>query len=503
MTNSYDVSLLKVSTLSDISELKHYIRCFKYMEKDFNIFASMLNFPISIVYEENYVDRVFRDCYYSFFASKHFDIPKNCQRISLFEGEISLSDFYNEYTSKHLHELFIGTIVIKPLRVGAWGTTLIDPKKLNQKTFYVRTTAYHQIINGVNFTIDAYPFSSQDSEMMSCAETSIWTMLNYYGTRYPEYRTVLPSEIISEVNLSSEQRSLPTLGLNYLQKSNLLKKFGFSPRVYIREIYGDLETKRIFHYYVESGIPLTISLDKHSTVCIGHAKSKTEISSVNNNLIREINGFSFIDSADLHNEYVIIDDNQYPYKIEEYDNFSIHKNSKQLKMFTVPLYKKIFLEANAAKRIFDRVLEALFSGIPDIVSHWGTLSNNNSEPIIERVFLTSSRKFKAFRISTAHNEKESDYYLRLPFPKFLWIMELTISSYYKSNDKKVLGEIILDATASKNSGFESIIAIRIGKIFAYRLPNEKIDDLFMRIHIINEINENINQYINNLHRGGK
>ena len=501
LSDLYEVSALQLSDLSDVDNLDQYIHYFEYMKSEFRKFASLLTFPITIFYEPMYVDRAFRDCYYSFFASKHFQVSKNCQRITLFEGLFSLSDFYCNDTINILKSSIIGTIVIRPLKDGTWGQSLIDPKKLNQKTFFVRTTPYLHIINGIDFIINAYPFSSQDTEMMSCAETSIWTMLNYYGNRYPEYRTVLPSEIISEVDSTSKQRVLPTQGLDYLQKSNLLKRFGFSPRVYSREIYGDTETKRTFHYYVESGIPLTISLNKHSTVCIGHAKNNVPISSITPD---SINGFSFVDSSDLHTEYVIIDDNQYPYKIETYDNFSLHDNSKQLVLFTVPLYKRIFLEANAAERIFNAIIRLLFENttFKFIQDYWELLIHNKSEPIIKRIFLTSSRKYKAFRIRNAYNESESAYYLNLHFPKFIWVMELTTSTYYNSDDKKVLGEIVLDATASKYSNIESIISMRIGKIFTHRMPDDDINCLYKHLNIKKEISDFLKQYENNLIRGG-
>ena len=501
MTSSYDVSVIYLTSKSDVKDLKNYIEpYFKYMEKEFYEFSSKLTFPISIVYERNYVDRVFRDCYYHMFASKHFEIPKNCQRIALFEGCISLSDFYKSEKQATLKDSIIGTIVIRPLKDGAWGRTLINPQKLNQDLLYIRTTQFYQIINGIEFTINAYPFSSQDTEMMSCAETSIWTMLYYYGTRYPEYRTVLPSEIISEVSLSSQQRSLPTQGLTYLQKSNLLKKFGFSPRVYSRDVYEDLDTKRLFHYYVESGIPLTISLDGHSTVCIGHAKANISIADIPSCQLNLVNDFIFVDSADLHNKYVIIDDNQYPYKVETYDDFSIHNTSKQLKLFTVPLYKRIFLEADAAKRIFDRVVNLIFGNttFQFIQQYFETLTGGKSEPIVERMFLTSSRKYKAFRIIKAANEYESNYYLSIPYPKFVWVMELSSGSSYETYDKKVLGEIVLDATSSKYSKGESIISMRIGKIFTYRMPNEDDSFFYKRIVKRNEINDRMQQYVNNL-----
>lgn len=498
-----NVLALRLSSNMDVKDLSGKIEYFQYMEDEFVKFTNLLSFPITIILEKTYVDRTFRDCYYYFYASKHFQVEKNCQRITLFEGEYTLSDFYNEEKTTKLKNDIIGTIVIRPLIYGAWGRTLIDPKKLNQKEFYVRTTKYQQIINGIEFTINAYPFSSQDVEVMSCAETSVWTILNYYGTRYSEYRTVLPSEIISEISLISKERVLPTQGLTYLQKSNILKKFGFSPRVYSRDVYGDIETKRVFHYYVESGIPLTISLNNHSTVCIGHVKTNSLVSSVDSGLKRTIGGYTFVDSADMHDEYVIIDDNQFPYKLEKYDQFSIYQTSKKLKLFAVPLNKRIFLEANAAKRIFDKIIELLFDKIDYIRKYWMVISKSKSNAVVERIFLTSSRKYKAFRIRTANNAKESAFYLDMSFPKFIWVMELTTDLHYDDSDSVVLGEIVLDATASKYSNFESIIAIRIGKVLSYRKPDEGSSIVFDRIQLVDEINDHITQYENNLMKGGK
>ena len=467
------------------------------MENEFYQLAKQFCFPISILHESCYVDKTFRDTYYTYFASKHFTVDKNCQRISIFDKYYDIQDFYNKSNHVDIQNHFIGSIIIKPLKNGTWGKTLIDPKKLNKPPFYVRTTKYNLIINGVNFEIDAYPFSSQDTEIMTCAETSIWTMLDYYGNRYPEYRVVLPNDIISEVNLSSDERVLPSHGLNYLQKSNLLKKFGFSPRVYERAKYGDELTKKIFHYYVESGIPLTISLSGHSTVCIGHSDTKPNILNIDSE--SNIEGFEFYDSADFCNDYVIIDDNQIPYVIETYDNFSLHLSSKKIVRFTVPLYKRIFLEASDAKGIFDIVVRDLMC-VQHIKNYINSYNINDDNPIIKRIFLTTSRKFKAFRITNAFSSTESSYYSKLPFPKFIWVLELSTYSNYKD---KVFGEIVLDATAGRTSGLDSLILIRLGKYFAYRLSDEDIDELIYRLMFMVDINDTTKQYRNNLLLGGK
>ena len=36
-----------------------------------------LSFPVTVILEKNYVDRLYRDAYYSYFSNKHFDMPRN------------------------------------------------------------------------------------------------------------------------------------------------------------------------------------------------------------------------------------------------------------------------------------------------------------------------------------------------------------------------------------------------------------------------------------------
>lgn len=49
---------------------------------------------------------------------------------------------------------------------------------------------------GVKLFIEGFPHSSQDSETITCAETTIWAAMEYFGTRYSDYKPVLPSTII-------------------------------------------------------------------------------------------------------------------------------------------------------------------------------------------------------------------------------------------------------------------------------------------------------------------
>ena len=53
-------------------------------------------------------------------------------------------------------------------------------------------------------------------------------ILEYFGTRYPDYKTVLPNDIIAKLNSISQERILPSEGLTFLQMSDLLKAFGLN-----------------------------------------------------------------------------------------------------------------------------------------------------------------------------------------------------------------------------------------------------------------------------------
>lgn len=42
---------------------------------------------------------------------------------------------------------------------------------------------------GLKFYVKAFSSSSQDTETISCAETTVWALMEYYGNKYAEYST--------------------------------------------------------------------------------------------------------------------------------------------------------------------------------------------------------------------------------------------------------------------------------------------------------------------------
>lgn len=229
---------------------------------------------VTVFVESNHIDASYTDTYYNYFSGLHFQPIKYCKRFSFFQGEIKPQFFLKKEFHKELQDKLIGTMVIRPLKYGFIGRTLLDPSKISKsdpaKRFYLRTAKFVQHILGVELTIDAFPFCSQDSSFMTCAEVTILNLMEYYTMRYHAYKSILPSDIKSLSQRYQYERVTPSAGLTYLVVSKILSEFGFSPRIYNREsikihaLVGDErenEIKRIMHYYVESGIPVAVNVE--------------------------------------------------------------------------------------------------------------------------------------------------------------------------------------------------------------------------------------------------
>lgn len=219
--------------------------------------------------------------------------------------------------------------------------------------------------------------------------------------------------------------------------------------------------------------------------------------------LKKIESLIYINSCDFYDNYVIIDDNQIPYAIENFDNFTLY-NDVYVDVIVVPLYKRIFLDAEMAQGLMEIFLNYFGSTIKRIFECMG-YNNSESDPLVTRMFLTSSRKYKNIRIKNSKTEKEKMYYSNMLFPKFLWVVELSLYDIYKE-DKEVLGEFVIDATRPFKGYFHPLtllILVRICSFFGFRFPFE--NDLNIILNRFSYYNKSINSqfpmYINNLNKG--
>ena len=407
-----------------------------------------------LVIETPYVDRVFRNSYYNYFSTKLGSYNKNCIKVSIFDREITDEDFKNKDRQNFLLKSFKGFFVIRPTLPQIFGRSVISPTALKKRNFNTCFSRISTTVNGVKLEVLGFPHSSQDGETITCAETTIWAIMEYFSHRYPEYPPVLPSTIHKVLSKLSTERQVPSRGLEVKQISFALREFGFGTMVYSKDFYGD-EFENILSCYIESGIPLVIAVQNqqqnqsigHALICVGHERIDAEMmgdlepmSIANANLAGKMltKKIVIFDTDSIRKKFVFVDDNHPVYQKAFIDNPTGHYPTQawrncRVSNFVVPLHTRIYLEAYAAKNF---VMKFLVDGMVSL--------ENNSE-IVLRFYLTSSRSYKDYlSFNDTFDENIKSIILEIPMPKFIWIAEL--SNKKLAIEGKSDGLVILDAT---------------------------------------------------------
>lgn len=419
--------------------------------ESFKKFKPTVNFVI----ESPYADSMYRDSYYSYFATKLKDYKRDCIRLSFFDGPITVNDFREPAGLLTLQERYRGFIVLRPTPPNVIGRSIINPAALQEDDFVCVTSSYPSSVYSVKLEAKGFPHSSQDAEMISCAETSIWAIMEYFSSKYTEYRSAPPSMIIDVLKSRSDVRLIPTGGLQVRQISFAIREFGFATKIYSRLEYGDVAFRQAFSTYIESGLPLIVAMDNnhqigniaHALIAIGRTRITDEL--IDNLAVsEELNAdfksvidqkcIQFFDNDDIPVKIVFIDDNMAPYQLQHFETPALHYDEPDWKAcrinrFVAPLHPRMHLDAFEAKGYIKKLLLGETFPIAD-----------NTE-IFLRLFLTSSRSYKDYlarNTSFAANIRESITHMLMP--EFIWVAEISDKANIK--EKRASGLFILDAT---------------------------------------------------------
>ena len=402
---------------------------------------------LKVIVETEYVDRVYRNSFYRFFSTKLKPYYRNCIRLSFFEPEFDSIDAFMAAKTSDLRSWYNGFLVIRPLPFAYIGYNAIAKRaKLNKGYKYeICQTPIIATCMGEKLSVRAFPHSSQDGEYLSCAETAIWTMLEYFGNKYPIYRPALPTEVVDSLDSSAFERTTPTAGLTFQQLSLALKKNGLSTKVYYENNYtlDPGKFQEIFNCYVESGFPLAVCLTSnkgggHAVVCVG----RNEITPATLPTIKPIfagqNNYVF---WNRHNNNIILIDDNYPCYQSAPFNLPTEYYSDpnfqgmHISHFIVPLYSKIYLPAEIA-------IDASNYLVANLVN-----APNGS---CVKTFLTSSRSYRKYILRNPDfTSVQKQAYLQIEMPKFVWVTE--ISTFDQLSRNKINSVILLDATGNKSS----------------------------------------------------
>lgn len=404
-----------------------------------------------VIIEDEYVDKVYRNIYSHFLSTKLYEYKSRCVKLSFLEASVDVTSIINGSVGEvDLKSGYLGFMVLRPICPGTIGRTAISPRLLcYANRIAICAAPIIGSVMGLKVEIDAFPHSSQDNEFCTCAETSIWSELEYFGNKYPEYTPVLPSKIHQLLDSQMHQRHIPSDGLNYANISYVLKACGFGCKVYSLGFdstpgFDADDFYRIFSTYVESGVPMVAAVSGtdlgHAVVSIGQEKmDKSAISSAKRNKF-DRSGKFFRLWNDVKRSYVFNDDNVGAYALCSYDcpTPQYADRSPFISNLIVPLNNKLYLDAPRAIEWSIALCDDILFKLPDNM----TL----------RTYLASGR---TYRNAMMKDQNIADIVKMVVtqnvlMPKFVWVTEIASEDAFCRNE--VEGLILLDATEPMKLG---------------------------------------------------
>lgn len=404
---------------------------------------------LKMVVETDYVDKVFRDSYYAYYSTKLKDYGRNCLRVSFFEPVFNTKTEFLNLTKEDAQNAYRGFLVVRPL-AKCIGRNAIDirAKKDAVKDSCICKAKIDSTCMGIKLVAHAFPHSSQDEEYMTCAETTVWSIMEYYGNKYPIHHPLLPTDIHSSIKISSFKRQVPSTGLRLEQISLALQQQGFGCMIYEK---SNPRFSELFACYVESGLPLAVVVGgawgRHAVVCVGRPRvNKTKITKRSTPI--SVDYFFWNQNEEY---FVFNDDNKPCYQTYNLSAPTPYFGPSEITHFIVPLHKKIYLPAEQA------IDKSNFFVEKDFHAPSGSYI---------RTFLTSSRTYREYiKFNTDIPDAIKESYLCINMPKFIWVTEVTYTNVDFINSK-VNAFIILDATGmtTEKDVYSSLIMKQCGNV---------------------------------------
>lgn len=447
----------KVDLISSLdNELKSFLNYVDYTR--INELINQMR-DVSFLIENPYIDDVYRDNYYLYYSSKLNKYERNVIRVHI----IDTSDISDIADEEKIQQFYLGYFVVRPLSVHPLGRSFISPNAFKKHNYSICTCSLKCNFFGCDLEIQGFPHIVQDSESHTCAESSMWALDSYFGTKFPIYRKQEMSEILEKLHSFSARRLLPSQGLSLLEIASALNSLGQNCITYPVE---DNESFNIMQIYIESGMPFLLSLENeehsigHAILAIGHEKIDYD------NVILEFakdKKICWHSISSFNKKLVYIDDNFSPYTVDNckgnQERYLKCWGNTKITSFVVPLHKHMYLEAAGAFNIIKTFFDDPVNGL-----------HTFGKRFITRLFLTNSSSFKqVLKDDCLISDIYKNLILSTLFPKFIWICEIYDENEYSS--EKCCGIIVLDATESSEYTslmyyflFDSIFCFANGKL---------------------------------------
>ena len=130
---------LEYSDKQDIQKIRNDMTSYRIL---FDIFYAVWKYqkrkPFMFVLQEDYVDKAYRDSYYSYYSGKLYTHSRFSKRIIIFCDTFNDRNFF-DLDSKELNKKLVGSIALRPLNIQVIGRTLLNPKYFMSDDSFIKT----------------------------------------------------------------------------------------------------------------------------------------------------------------------------------------------------------------------------------------------------------------------------------------------------------------------------------------------------------------------------
>lgn len=449
-----------------IENIKSSLVCLNECDtKRIELLLAELKDDLFFYIEYPYIDNHYRDTYYSYYSAKFQTYERNCLRVHIFSENVSdnITDNDNRY---------LGYFIVRPLAAHPLGKSFISPKAFKNNNFVCCLCKQTVNLTGVRLSVNAFPHVVQDEETHKCAESVIWMLLSYFGTKYGSHSSLLPSDIRKQIGAVLRHRLLPSSGLTLEEITICLNSTNHNCLYYLFDNKAGSLSPLYFivmQIYIESGMPFIVAYtdendaNGHVVLSIGHENIDF------NDVYKTFSGLgdrNWHEVSEYKKNLVFIDDNFSPYVVDncegEIERYKPEKSGDKginykVRGFIVPTHKHMYMDALAAYKLVTTIFNEKITG----------LAASSGRRWITRLLLTSSKDFKHALLDDDYiNDDYRTLFLNMLMPRFIWLCEIYDENTYKPNlhgEQVCSGLMLIDVT--EVNSLSSVLAYVVDDIF--------------------------------------
>jgi hypothetical protein len=384
----------------------------------------------SILVETRYIDADWRSEHARFYSTTYARYPSVAHRAHFFTTDLpdDLGDL------SEVVDAYRGYSVLRPLPSSPVGRTMIaPPPELDSGT---RCEAVEHVdVLGWHMKVRGMPFISQDAQYLRCAHADLWMVMRHAYLRHQLGRK-LPAQV-HDATMGGliVGRQVPSEGLSVQQMLGGMSALGLSPAILPlpqseaeSAANGILGLFDILCRYVNSNIAPLVSSGTHVWMIVGYVR-KPSGGHPNLTLYRH---------DDAAGPYISVDD---PWN----EANSAHQPWARAML---PLPPKIYMTAERAEAIgrwwFNRWIGTAPSDNP-------LRKASDSGVLTFRTYGMDSSEFKFALNARGFDAAVARQYRLASWPRNLWVVEAVDRQLRHTTGENVLGEIIIDPTASHDA----------------------------------------------------